>query len=75
MSNHPYINFDDSLDNSVAHDLFLSYYPESKQFKPDNAGGMYAGQDGMIPVAQGVTHADVLKHPYAWMRDNQQHVI
>ena len=40
---HPYVAFDDQLEKSEAHDLFLSYHPDSRQFKADQVGQNYHG--------------------------------
>ena len=35
LARHPYIALDETLEQSTADDLFLSYHPQTKSFKPD----------------------------------------
>ena len=73
---------DDSLEASTEGELFLSFHPESRQFKVDNEqnpvdDAVELGQACDGTNAANMTHAQVLTQPnvYAWMRNNPESVI
>lgn len=69
LSTHPYIALDEALEESSADDLFLSYHPQSKSFKPDKP------LNNGIAINSIGSHEDILKNPYAWMKNNPDQVI
>merc|ERR1712226_538300 len=65
-----YIALDETLEESTANDLFLSYHPASKTFMQDKP--ICGGKDLCTGVG---SHAEILRMPYQWMAANPDQVI